>query len=254
MRMIIRKLGRVKTVLLITLIGILFSVFLTCLTALILQTSGMEVDFRVFIGVSIVIPAIVAPICSWPIVSLLVKFESLEEEMRLQATFDELTCLFTRRALLQSSENVMHMAERESKVFSVLVIDLDRFKNINDKYGHAAGDEVLRTFANTARSVLRKSDIVGRTGGEEFAAVLPNTKVKEAYELCKRLHSAIRESITSYEKNDISYTASIGISSSVVGVLADIEAIFRQADKAMYRAKDAGRDQTIIYHKDQLAP
>ena len=252
MRILIRKLGKVRTVAAITLIGAAFSVVLSCLIALALRANGMGVDFRIFIGISFIIPIIVAPICCWPVVSLLLKVEGLEAEMRRQATFDDLTNLLTRRALLQSSESMRHMAERELKVFSILVIDLDRFKQINDEYGHAAGDEVLKSFAKTAESVLRKSDIIGRTGGEEFAAVLPNTEVKDAYDLAARLHSAIRESVTLYEGKAIHYTASMGIAASNFGRSMDIEGIFKQADKALYQAKDAGRNCTVIYGVEQL--
>lgn len=248
MRAIIRKLGRVKTVVALTLASVLASVLVTYILALLSQyiVEG-PVRFDIFIAVSILVPATVAPFFCWPLVSLVLKIDMLEAEMRRQVTYDELTSLYTRRALLQAAETYLELAEREQRVFSILVIDLDKFKAINDSYGHAAGDEVLRSFSQATEEVLRRSDIIGRTGGEEFAAVLPNTSKEEAYELGERLHSKIRNSSVQYEGESICYTVSMGIASSTVGTRANLEEMFKQADKALYMAKEANRNQTVLF-------
>lgn len=247
MRALIRKLGRGWTVVVITLIGIILSNLLTLVIAMLIQAYYEPVNLYIYLGIATLVPALAAPPCIWPVIDLLLKIEALEEEMRHQVTYDQLTGLYTRRALMQSAKTYVDLAERRHEVFSILVIDLDKFKSINDKYGHAAGDEVLRTFSRITEQVLRQSDIIGRTGGEEFAVVLPNTNQSEAFELGERLHAKIRDSLVSYENKSIYYTISIGVASSPKAARADLELIFRQADKALYMAKDAGRNQTVLF-------
>ncbi len=247
MRVLIRKLGRAWSVVVITIIGIILSDLITFAIAMFIQAFYQPVNLYIYLGIATLVPALAAPPCIWPVIDLLLKIEALEEEMRHQVTYDQLTGVYTRRAFMQAAKTYVDLAERKGEAFSALVIDLDRFKNINDRYGHAAGDEVLKSFSRSTEQVLRKSDIIGRTGGEEFAVILPNTNQNEAYELCERLHAKIRDSEVCYEEEYIGYTVSIGVAAFPGEKQADLKLIFRQADKALYMAKEADRNQTVLF-------
>lgn len=244
MRELIRKLGRVNSVILITAFSILLSVTVTVLISY--SISGYQ-SLGVAIPIAIVVPLIAAPASSWPLMGLLIKIDSLEKEMRELATFDSLTGLLSRRAFLHDAKNFIALAKRERMSFSVIVLDLDKFKSINDNFGHLAGDEVLKHFAQTIKSLVRKSDLIGRLGGEEFALLLPNTSRTEACALSDRLHQSIRRSSVVYENVSISYSVSMGVVSLGADEMDTIESALKQADQSLYHAKGRGRDRTVIF-------
>jgi len=244
MRQLIQKLGRINTIIIITVFSVLASVFITFLVYYLKQN---------YLGysISIIVPLIVAPLASWPLMTLLMKIDNLEKEMRALATFDSLTGLLGRRAFFHDAKSFIDFAEREQITFSVIALDIDKFKNINDSYGHAAGDDVLRHFANTIKTITRKGDLIGRTGGEEFALLLPNTSEDIAYTLSERLHSAIRESVINHEDSSIKYTVSMGLISVLPKKSDNIENILKQADQSLYIAKEKGRNHTRIFNDNQ---
>ena len=128
-----------------------------------------------------------------------------------------------------------------------MIIDLDHFKKINDSHGHPAGDAVLKLFANVVNSVARRSDIVGRLGGEEFALVLPSTSATEALEFSERLHVAIKKAVLKYKGSAIRYTVSIGLAEYTSDCRYSVDDLLAQADVALYQAKQAGRNRTKTY-------
>jgi diguanylate cyclase (GGDEF)-like protein len=130
----------------------------------------------------------------------------------------------------------------------VVIIDLDHFKQINDRYGHPAGDAVLKLFADVINSVARRSDIVGRLGGEEFGMVLPSTTSSEALEFSERLHQAINKAVLKFNGSAIRYTVSIGLAEYDNDPEVSIDDLLARADKALYRAKQSGRNQTAIFN------
>jgi diguanylate cyclase (GGDEF)-like protein len=126
----------------------------------------------------------------------------------------------------------------------VLMLDLDHFKLVNDKYGHAAGDAVLQAFVQSVTGVLRESDFIGRLGGEEFAVLLPNTTLEGGSALAHRIIDSVRAMPVPVGKELIAYTVSIG-----AGCLhgeASFAALLGQADAALYRAKKGGRDRLEV--------
>ncbi len=131
-----------------------------------------------------------------------------------------------------------------------MIIDLDHFKLINDKHGHPAGDAVLKLFADVINSVARRSDIVGRLGGEEFAIVLPSTSNLEAIEFSGRLHNAIDKAVLKYNGAAIKYTASIGLTAYDPGSSDNIDDMLARADLALYQAKRSGRNQTATFNPE----
>jgi diguanylate cyclase (GGDEF)-like protein len=167
-----------------------------------------------------------------------------EMELRQQATVDSLTGIATRRAFKADAEKFVALARRHRSQLSAIAFDIDHFKAINDVYGHAGGDMVLKTVAATAQACLRKSDILGRLGGEEFAAILPDADEHAAMAVAEKLRLAIRALDFPGSRPAIRVSASFGVSTFDPG-RDDLQSVLLKADEALYEAKGAGRNQTM---------
>ncbi|MES9827823.1 MAG: GGDEF domain-containing protein [Candidatus Thiodiazotropha sp.] len=172
--------------------------------------------------------------------------------MRELATNDSLTGLLNRRAFFHNSNNFIYFAEREQMPLSIMVVDLDKFKIINDGHGHPAGDKVLKHFGKSVKSISRDGDLAGRIGGEEFSLLLPNTSEDGALAFAERLHSFVRKSTILHGQSSIKYTISIGLVSLVPNEDDNIESIIKNADKSLYMAKEKGRNRTEIFNANKV--
>lgn len=161
------------------------------------------------------------------------------ETMTRLATVDDLTGLLNRRAFLQETEKLQRLVARQQGTLCIAIIDVDRFKQVNDQHGHAAGDLVLKTVAKALRGSLRESDLVGRIGGEEFAVTLPFTNESNAF---KRLEQ-LRLRVTEQSSDGIRVTISGGLCELGAGAVSDS---LKRADAALYRAKAAGRNRIVL--------
>lgn len=170
--------------------------------------------------------------------------KNLENDLTVMATTDDLTGLCNRRYFMELAERETARVLRYATPLSLLVIDLDHFKTVNDTFGHAAGDMVLRELAHVLRRELREVDIVGRLGGEEFAVLLPETELEEARRVAERLLSAIRAGRVPVKGGEARFTASIGVT-AMSGREGSVGSLLKSADKAMYAAKAEGRDRVI---------
>ena len=142
------------------------------------------------------IPLIIAPLVAWSPLGLLYKLDILQKEMAVLAAYDDLTGLYNRREFEEQSEKLHQHAIRHKQPYTILAIDLDNFKNINDQYGHGAGDRILTEFGALLRQQSRTGDILGRLGGEEFGLFLPATNIKQAEYFAERLRETIESSQT----------------------------------------------------------
>ncbi|MDO6498583.1 GGDEF domain-containing protein [Photobacterium sanguinicancri] len=164
--------------------------------------------------------------------------------MRLyrQATLDPLTGIYNRRMLLQLAQKSLEACEQNQQTFSVLLFDIDKFKRVNDTWGHGAGDDVLKRFTHFIQSQIRKTDLFGRYGGEEFILFLPNCDHQAAQDIANRMLDSIRS--LNLDINAVStqlrITSSVGISSLSHG--DSLSSLIERADRALYECKDAGRD------------
>lgn len=158
------------------------------------------------------------------------------------ASHDALTEVLNARAYYETCEHLISSQERSKTPFSVLFIDLDHFKAINDTHGHAAGDIVLKTIARELLANIRKGDILGRVGGEEFSIFLPDTGPESAQSVAEKLRRAVEALSIHHGRVTLHITASLGIA-SYEGSHQTIQAIQRNADAAMYAAKAAGRNR-----------
>jgi diguanylate cyclase (GGDEF)-like protein len=166
------------------------------------------------------------------------------EIARLESALDPLTRLYNRRAFDERCGQVMAMRRLFGEPSSLVMVDIDRFKEVNDRFGHPAGDTVLRAVADTvARSFASRSDFVARYGGEEFAVILWGTPAARAKAAAERLLATVRAKPIAHEAERISVTASAGVAELAPGEA--VEAWIARADKALYEAKRAGRDRVV---------
>jgi diguanylate cyclase (GGDEF)-like protein len=161
------------------------------------------------------------------------------------ASTDSLTGTANRRVFTEVFERYFELCQRENKALTLLTLDLDHFKNINDSHGHQVGDMVLIKFSNVIQALLRKSDTFARIGGEEFAILMFNTDIKGALTLAQKIHQQVNAITICCGNEDVSITTSIGISQNTKADIS-INDIFGRSDNALYEAKRLGRDQTFI--------
>ncbi len=172
--------------------------------------------------------------------------EKLAELLAHTAGHDWLTGVMNRRNLEQVAETMTIKSVKTKQSQAMLLMDLDRFKQINDTYGHLFGDTVIQTFADLAKSNMREIDLLGRYGGEEFCIVMPNTTEQEAILLAERIRAKFEAMPIAFNDSYINCTVSIGICDSDQGG-KDFKSMFSAADQALYAAKKAGRNTVILF-------
>lgn len=171
----------------------------------------------------------------------------LVQRKRLQRLInrDPLTGVFNRKFLFETLQREINIWRREGGPLSLMMLDLDHFKEINDRYGHPAGDRVLHAVAALCENTVRISDLVCRFGGEEFAIVLPDTDRKAAFEVAERLRAAVAQARFALGDDQVGITVSIGIA-QMHTTLADAAALLGEADKSLYESKRRGRNRVHV--------
>jgi diguanylate cyclase (GGDEF)-like protein len=164
------------------------------------------------------------------------------DKLKELATVDGMTGLFNRRHFFSLAEIEWGRYQRHRRSMSLLMLDIDQFKSINDQYGHDAGDRVIVQIAEICRQEKRKSDVVARFGGEEFLLLLPETTLADARLVAERLRHQVEASVLPLASHAIKATVSIGVAQATPG-MDTIFALIRTADNAMYAAKNAGRNR-----------
>jgi diguanylate cyclase (GGDEF)-like protein len=165
-----------------------------------------------------------------------------KQMLERQAVTDPLTGLHNRRSFTKAYGRMVEHADRYAEPISLLMIDIDRFKGINDTYGHAAGDEVIKAVADTILSSIRKVDVAARIGGEEFAVILPMSPKKSSLATAERIRKAIQGQSIPHGRASIAVTVSIGVATrSGGGTIPDT--LIKEADRYLYAAKEGGRDR-----------
>lgn len=173
------------------------------------------------------------------------KMAALIETLNTQAVTDGLTGLTNRRHFWELATVELKRSKRHGFQLCLIMLDIDKFKSINDSLGHAAGDEVLRSLSTLMKHALRESDIVGRLGGEEFGILLPQTGEDEAQVIAERLRLAVMDKPVTFEDRTIRYTISIGLAPAWKSE-ASVDDLVKRADTALYRAKETGRNKVCI--------
>ncbi|MBU1777485.1 MAG: GGDEF domain-containing protein, partial [Gammaproteobacteria bacterium] len=175
--------------------------------------------------------------------------QAYEEADTLSKT-DALTGISNRRSFFECGAQIISYCERNGLPLSTIVMDVDHFKCINDTHGHHFGDITLRQIGRILEAEFRKSDVIGRLGGEEFAILLPHTTLEEAQELAEKLRHTIAATPIIVQEKQMSITVSIGVASGAY----DLGTLLPRADAAMYQAKTEGRNRTVIAGQFKEAP
>ncbi len=176
----------------------------------------------------------------------------MNERLRFMSQTDALTGLDNRRYLNERIDEMFQHAQRLNEPFSLVMCDLDKFKSVNDTYGHQAGDEVLKQLAAILKEEAREIDRVGRYGGEEFMLLLPGTVLDAAVTFAERVRKRIAGNTFTFDGGTLQRTASFGVSGWPHPGIDDSDALVRTADDALYVAKETGRDRVIRFDGDEF--
>ncbi len=176
----------------------------------------------------------------------------VNERLRFMSQTDGLTGLDNRRHLNERIDEMFQHAQRLNEPFSLVMCDLDKFKSVNDTYGHQAGDEVLKQLAKILKEEAREIDRVGRYGGEEFMLLLPGTVLDAAVTFAERVRKRIEANTFTFDGGTLQRTASFGVSGWPHPSIGDSDALVRTADDALYVAKETGRNRVIRYDGDDF--
>lgn len=177
------------------------------------------------------------------------EIRSLNAELEQLAGTDGLTGINNHRSLLKLAEREFDVAMRYQPPLSMLFFDIDHFKQVNDTFGHAVGDEALKLTIQTVCAKLRSADLIGRYGGDEFVILLPQTSAQDALPLAERIHASIADMRLDTNKGPLTLTISIGIAQSIHNASEpdSVESLLLRADQALYAAKQGGRNRTVIF-------
>ena len=178
------------------------------------------------------------------------KLQDLQNELKLLASTDPMTKLYNRRYFTKMAEHTLDLVKREKKDLSVIMLDIDKFKNVNDTYGHQVGDDVIIELANKLMECQRQSDIVCRYGGEEFVILLPNTSIDGAKVVAEKIREEVESlSINLLTNEKLNFTISLGVSQVNLENESNIELALKRADDALYIAKENGRNKVEVLYK-----
>ncbi|RJX32252.1 MAG: GGDEF domain-containing protein [Desulfarculus sp.] len=227
-----------------TLLSVIVSMGITALALWAVgQTEAHH--YRLAMLISFLVPLIVASLVAYQGFSMLL--EVMESKRRLQwlSRTDELTNVYNRRYFMELARRELALSARYGTPVALLLLDLDRFKPVNDSHGHLVGDEVLLASARVIVHTIRLTDIVGRLGGDEFLVLAPNTDVAGAHELAERLRQAFERAPIVVTDHKVPLTVSIG-AVSVQGPNLSFDHLMQAADKALYQAKQQGRNRSKV--------
>ncbi len=245
---ILLRIGPRRSIALMTLLTMLLALF--CRWALSLfEDSPVPVHSYLVTGVVV---AVVTPMCTYFFLSLLYQLEESRMVARQLSETDDLTQLYNRRYFMEEARHELQYAESQGRVFSVVLLDIDHFKSINDTHGHLAGDEALRRLGQLLRANCRKDQIIARFGGEEVIVLLPYTPLKTASMVAERLRKAIAGLTISAGGEAFGITASAGV--AVWHPEDSLESLLSRVDEALYAAKAAGRNQVMVYDGEGIHP
>nr|WP_315463217.1 GGDEF domain-containing protein [uncultured Rhodoferax sp.] len=173
------------------------------------------------------------------------ELQSKQRELERLTRQDGLTGLFNRNTFVELSVNELNRAKRQGSATTILLMDLDHFKRINDTWGHPAGDAVLRHVAQTMVNSVRSTDLVGRLGGEEFIVLLPHTAPEAGRKIAEKIRQRLELSDMRWEGTRIAVTSSIGLAGTTANENRSFDSLYTEADKALYLAKQRGRNRVM---------
>lgn len=238
------RLGHKPTVAAITAASILMSMVLTALVNVAVDnTANLPLD----LVIAFIVPLVIAPLASYWAVGLLFEVEQARAQLQIAVVRDSLTGLYNRGHFVARLREEIERSRREPQSLALLLIDVDRFKAINDSFGHAAGDAVLERLGEVLVDALRPYDLIARYGGEEFVALLPGADRKQAEAAAERIRARLESTPFEWGRTAEGrgrVTASLGVT-CLGGAEDTADALLARADRAMYAAKNAGRNRCV---------
>jgi diguanylate cyclase (GGDEF)-like protein len=200
---------------------------------------------QVSLWIAIIVPAIIAPIYSVPFLRVMIRLDVAETRLRELSRRDGLTGLYNRAYFIELAEREMERTLRYGEPFSVAILDVDGFGQVNDLHGHLAGDKLLQAMGEMCLRNLRKTDVVARFGGDEFALLLPNTGEKSVQVCIERICKTLAGTSISFYGQELSFTVSAGMATYDKSC-TELDMILQQAEEALSQAKRSGKNQFAI--------
>lgn len=239
------RLGHRPAVAIVTAVSVVLSLVMTSIALSQLLDTSTE-EFLIGLGIAVVVPSIVAPIVGHITIGLVLDLDRAQTALARLAALDALTGVFNRGHFMERLEAEAGRHFRTGDPLTLLMLDADHFKAINDTFGHSTGDRALIAIAQTASAALREGDVFARYGGEEFVALLPSTTRSEGIELAERVRTAVAAlSVTSNDGRAVPVTVSIGVS-VLTSPDPECRRLFDSADGALYEAKRGGRNRCVV--------
>ncbi len=195
--------------------------------------------------IALIAAGLISPIASYSNVSMAYRLQQANRRLKQLSETDPLTNTINRRRFMEVAEQQLALARRHCYPTSLLLLDIDHFKQVNDKYGHATGDRALVEITNVMRSALRESDTLARFGGEEFVVLLPHTAREGALAVAERVRQSAHQHQIQAEEQSLSVTISIGGVTCETSTTA-LDKLISRADELLYQAKQAGRDRSMV--------
>lgn len=195
---------------------------------------------------AIVAPAVIAPPITYKFLDIIRQLRLAHELLESMSQEDYLTGVFNRRHLEDTAAKEFSLAKRHKFPVSIMILDVDHFKKINDSRGHLIGDQVLIELTQCIYEIIRKTDLLGRYGGEEFVLFMPHTALKDAVMLAERIRQAIADHKFVSDQEGLHATISLGVA-GLTAQTHKLEDLILNADLALYRAKEQGRNRVAVY-------
>ena len=238
---LLKQFGVVKMTAALTIVSILISILITTILETLLPGDGKTTG----IILAAVVPAVIAPFFGYITLRLTYQLDLAQESLRQISITDELTQVHNRRYFIEMARKMLAGTKRYGDSFAIIMFDIDDFKSINDTYGHAAGDQVLRAVGEICMTQIRESDTFARYGGEEFALLVPRCSPTDVLKFAERIRIKLSDARVRHDQVDIQFTASMG-AGIFDSATPDLEAILKRADAALYAAKKQGKNCTVL--------
>ena len=240
-RKILRRNGITITSVGLTLISILLSIVITLIINFFLKGGPLGEGLLI----AILAPAIIAPIMSFQMLRLLSDLDQAEEKLKILSYTDELTQTHNRRFFMQFGEQELKRSQRYGESFSIALLDIDNFKEINDNAGHLIGDKVLQKLSYFLKDEIRQSDVFARYGGDEFVFLFPKTNRRQAITWAERLYEGFDSISIDLKTLEVQPSFSIGIS-TFDSTTTNLDDLLAKADRALYKAKKSGGNKVVF--------
>lgn len=238
---LLRRFGLLPSTIILTGASILISILVTVMV--IAFTDGEFTPGG--IRLAILVPTLVAPVFAFPTLRLAQQLYLARDKLHRLSTIDELTQAYNRRCFIEMAGKALSRAKRYGDRFALIILDVDDFKQINDNYGHIAGDRVLVAISQTCQASIRDSDFFARYGGEEFVFLMPLEDPANVTAFAERIRVNLAQCEIIYDHRNIQFTVSMG-----VGIIdketLDVESILMRADASLYAAKREGKNRTVF--------